>query len=96
MFLVGSRLLRPRMCLPSDVLERPCTVGGGGGVPPPPGPPSTSPLDPPLLPFQCLRLTAKTLLWRQEDLSLPWDPRRRGVPAKPPPLPLQAPPLPLF
>ena len=39
----------------SDVLERPYTVGGGGV--PPPGPP----------PLQCLRLTAKILLRRQED-----------------------------
>ena len=48
----------------SDVLQRPYTVGGGA-VPPP--------LDPLLLPFQFLRLTAKILLWRlrcQEDLSL--------------------------
>ena len=40
--------------------DRPYT-GGGGGVPP---------LDPPLLPFQCLRVTAKMLLWYlrcQED-----------------------------
>ena len=42
---------------PSDVLERPYTAGGGGYPPPP-------------LPFQCLRLTAKILLRRQEDLSL--------------------------
>ena len=43
----------------SDVLEHPYAVGGGG-----------LPL-PPLLPFQCLRLTAKFLLRRlrcQEDL----------------------------
>ena len=45
---------------PSDVFERPYTVRGG---PPPP------PLDPPP-PFQCLRLTAKILLQRQEDLSV--------------------------
>ena len=39
-----------------DVLERPYTVGGRGGTPPPP--------QTPLLPLQCLRLTAKILLWR--------------------------------
>ena len=37
----------------SDVLEWPYTVGGGGGTPP-------RPPHPPLLPFQCLRLTAKS------------------------------------
>ena len=73
----------------SDVLEGPHTVGGRG-VPPPPA----------LLPFQCLRLTAKSLLWRlrcQEDLSFKssrpafgGDHRGTlggvgGVPAKPPP-----------
>ena len=44
---------------PWDVLERPYTAGGGGSPPP-------------LLPFHCLRLTAKIMLWRlwcQEDLS---------------------------
>ena len=50
---------------PSDVLERPCTAGGGR-VPAPLDPP------PPLLPVQCLRLTATILLRRlrcQEDLG---------------------------
>ena len=51
----------PQLCpSPRDVSERPCTVGGGWV----PGPP------PPLLPFQCLRLTVKVLLRRQEDLSV--------------------------
>ena len=51
---------------PSEVLERPYTAGGGGVIPP------LDPPSPPLLPFQCLRLTAKILLRRlqfQEDLS---------------------------
>ena len=63
------------------------------------------PLPSPLLPFQCLRLTAKILFRRlrcQEDLSLKiltrlrrgpqGDPGRRGVPAKPPPPPILIPP----
>ena len=60
----------------------------GGGIPPLDPPPT------PVLPFQCWRLTAKFLLRRQEDLSQKFsarlrrgpqgDPRRRGVPAKPP------------
>ena len=32
---------------PSDVLERPYTIGGGGVPPPRPGPPSPAPLEPP-------------------------------------------------
>ena len=88
----------------SDVLERPCPVGGGGGHhPPPPRPPWT----PPLLPFQCLRLTAKNLRRRlrcQEDLSLknfgppsagtkerPWE---EGGPSQLPLPPLHSPPAP--
>ena len=50
---------------PSDVLERPYTARGRGGYIDPP-PPRT----PPLLPFQCLRLTTKIVLRRlrcQED-----------------------------
>ena len=53
----------PCALIPSDVLERPYTVGGGEV--PSPGPS-------PLLPVQCLRLTAKNLLRRlrcQEDFS---------------------------
>ena len=63
-----------------------------GGTPPGP------PLPPPLLPFQCLRLTAKILLRCQEDLSLqifgppsagtiggPWE--EGGGPSQPLPLP---------
>ena len=85
---------------PSDVLERPYTAGEGGGVTPSWTPP------PILLPFQCLRLTAKKLLRRfrcQDDLSFkifgppssgtiggPWE---EGVPAKPP---LRSPPPPLI
>ena len=41
---------------PRDVLERLTTIGG------PPPPSGAPPPDPPLLPFQCLRLTAKILL----------------------------------
>ena len=73
------------------VLEWPCTAGGGG-VPP---------LDPPpLLPFQCLRLTSKSLLRCQEDLSFkifgppsagttggPW---KEGGPSQSPPPPSNA------
>ena len=69
--LLGSGLRRcivPRPPPPSDVLERLCTAGGGGGSPPPslcqPPPPFPVPTPPPLLPFQCLRLTAKILLRR--------------------------------
>ena len=69
----------------------------GGGVPPPPRTP--------LLPFQCLRLTAKVLLRRlrrQDNLSLKivgtpsavtiGGPKEDGGPSQPPPLPLQTPP----
>ena len=75
---------------PRDALERPYTVGRVGV--PPPGPH----LPPPLLPFPCLRLTAKILLRRlrcQEDFKLQnFRPafgrdHRRGVAAKPPSLP---------
>ena len=48
-----------------DVLERPYAEGEGGVAPPPPPTPF-----PPTLPFQYLRLTAKSLLRRQENLSL--------------------------
>ena len=58
----------PPLPPPRDVLERSYTAGGpGGGVAPP-----LTPIPPPLLPFQCLRLTAKILLRRlrcQEDLG---------------------------
>ena len=51
----------------TDVLERPYTAAGGGGTP------AGSPCPPPpILPFQCLRLTARIFLRRlrcQEDLS---------------------------
>ena len=69
----------------TDVLERLSTVGGGGG-----NPPWT-----PLPPFQCLRLTAKILLRRQEDLSSKFfdpplagttgEPWEEGCPSQPPP-----------
>ena len=74
-----------------DVLERPYTAGGRGDLPP----------GPPPLPFQCLRLTAKTLLRRlrcQEDLHFkmfgppsagviggPWE--EGGGPSHPPSAP---------
>ena len=76
--------------LGQDVLEQPYIVGGGGYPPPP---------RTPLLPFQCLRLTAKILLRHlrcQEDSSfkifgppsartLGGPKEEGGVPAKPPP-----------
>ena len=78
----------------SDVLERPYTAGGRG-LPPPP-----------LLPFRCLRPTAKFLLRRlpcQADLrfknfrpafggGLRGTLGGGGVPAKPPPFPFRPPP----
>ena len=82
-----------------DVLERPYTVGEGGGVPPPLDPP-------PLLPFQCLRLTAQILLRCQEDLSLEifgplsagtiGGPKEEGGPSQTPLPPLQTPHPPLL
>ena len=76
--------------VPRDVLERPYTAGGGG----------VHPL-PPLLPFQCSRLTAKILLRRlrcQEDLRFkmfgplsagttggPWEEGRGSQPNPPSP-----------
>ena len=67
----------------SDVLERPYTVGRREGTPPP------------LIPFQCLRLTAKILLRRlrcQEDLNFKnVGPPSAGTIGGPPP-PLQTPP----
>ena len=81
-----------------DVLEGPYTARRGGGSTPAP------PIDhPPLLPFQCLGLTAKILLrrlWRQEDLSFKnFGPKagtiggskEEGCPSPPPP-PLRPPP----
>ena len=60
---------------------------------------------PPLLPFQCLRLTAKILLQCQEDLSLKTfgmpsagtigGPKEERCPSQPPP-PLSDLPLPPF
>ena len=74
---------------PSDELDRPYVGGGGGGAPP----------RTPLLPFPCLRLTAKHSALAPSvprGLKLKNFREEGGIPANPPPSPSDPPSPPLY